>query len=332
MRSSASTVVVEAGRPCRRTIGTVATVTERPVVIPCVELGPAIDALVDLLGFRLDMIMPADDPAIAELSGHGVRTAARCRRLNGRRRRRRPRRDGVPRPAAGAARGVASSPRTSRSPTAGRSPTTCTTTTSATSRSTACAGGCASVYEDQGPPFVACRRATACCSRRASATGCWRARPASRSSRSGLPRRTRRTSTTTCGCRPPTLRPERDVRRAALRPPPRVEADVAAVARRRLRVRRHRHRRGDGRARRRADRARRPAAVHATLVSHDGELLFWYVVDGQATLAARRPRRRASLARAWPSPSRPACLTASSTPSGLELLEVTLPGSLPGSG
>ncbi len=43
------------------------------MVIPCVELAPAIDALVDLLGFRLDMIMPADDPAIAELSGHGLR-------------------------------------------------------------------------------------------------------------------------------------------------------------------------------------------------------------------------------------------------------------------
>ena len=50
--------------------------------------------------------------------------------------------------------GAASSPRTSRSPTVGRSPTTSTTTTSATSRSTASAGGCAVVYEDQGPPFV----------------------------------------------------------------------------------------------------------------------------------------------------------------------------------
>ena len=45
--------------------------------IPCGELGPAIDALVDLLGFRLDMIMPADDPTIAELSGHGVRIRLR---------------------------------------------------------------------------------------------------------------------------------------------------------------------------------------------------------------------------------------------------------------
>ena len=40
--------------------------------IPCGELGPAIDALVDLLGFRLDMIMPADDPTTAGLSGHGI--------------------------------------------------------------------------------------------------------------------------------------------------------------------------------------------------------------------------------------------------------------------
>jgi quercetin dioxygenase-like cupin family protein len=47
--------------------------TERPVVIPCAELDPAIDALVGLLGFRLDMIMPADNPSIAELSGHGLR-------------------------------------------------------------------------------------------------------------------------------------------------------------------------------------------------------------------------------------------------------------------
>ena len=53
-----------------------------------------------------------------------------------------------------AAREAGSSPRTSRSPTADRCRTTSTTTASASRSSTAAGAGCASVYEDQGQPFV----------------------------------------------------------------------------------------------------------------------------------------------------------------------------------
>jgi quercetin dioxygenase-like cupin family protein len=42
------------------------------VVIPCADLGAALTAYADL-GFRLDAIFPADDPAVATLSGHGLR-------------------------------------------------------------------------------------------------------------------------------------------------------------------------------------------------------------------------------------------------------------------
>ena len=41
--------------------------------IPCAELGPALDVLIDQLGFRLETIMPADDPSVAVISGHGLR-------------------------------------------------------------------------------------------------------------------------------------------------------------------------------------------------------------------------------------------------------------------
>ncbi|MDQ3504336.1 MAG: cupin domain-containing protein [Actinomycetota bacterium] len=43
------------------------------VVLPCIDLDPTVDFFVDRLGFRLDVIMPADDPAVALLSGHGLR-------------------------------------------------------------------------------------------------------------------------------------------------------------------------------------------------------------------------------------------------------------------
>lgn len=42
------------------------------IVIPCDDLALAITLLTDHLGFRLDMIMPADAPRIATVSGHGV--------------------------------------------------------------------------------------------------------------------------------------------------------------------------------------------------------------------------------------------------------------------
>lgn len=43
------------------------------VVLPCLDLEPSVDFFLDRLGFRLDMVTPADDPAVAVLSGHGVR-------------------------------------------------------------------------------------------------------------------------------------------------------------------------------------------------------------------------------------------------------------------
>ena len=42
------------------------------VVVPCEDLETAITFLTERLGFRLDMIMPADAPRIALVSGHGV--------------------------------------------------------------------------------------------------------------------------------------------------------------------------------------------------------------------------------------------------------------------
>jgi quercetin dioxygenase-like cupin family protein len=42
------------------------------VVLPCTDLSAAIACYMEL-GFRLDTIFPADDPAVATLSGHGLR-------------------------------------------------------------------------------------------------------------------------------------------------------------------------------------------------------------------------------------------------------------------
>jgi len=43
------------------------------VVLPCIDLDPTVEFFVDRLGFRLDVIMAAADPAVALLSGHGMR-------------------------------------------------------------------------------------------------------------------------------------------------------------------------------------------------------------------------------------------------------------------
>jgi len=42
------------------------------VVLPCAELGPTLGFFTDELGFRVDAIHPAEDPSVAVLSGHGV--------------------------------------------------------------------------------------------------------------------------------------------------------------------------------------------------------------------------------------------------------------------
>jgi len=47
------------------------------VVLPCAELKPTLDFFVDRLGFRLERIAPADDPRVAQLSGHGLRILLR---------------------------------------------------------------------------------------------------------------------------------------------------------------------------------------------------------------------------------------------------------------
>ncbi len=55
--------------PARTTAGIHAV----EVVLPCIELDPTVDFFVDRIGFRLDVIMPADDPSVALLSGHGMK-------------------------------------------------------------------------------------------------------------------------------------------------------------------------------------------------------------------------------------------------------------------
>ncbi|MGI8651814.1 MAG: hypothetical protein ACR2I7_03340 [Geodermatophilaceae bacterium] len=49
------------------------TIRAVEVVLPCTDLDATVDFFLDPLGFRLDVIMPADDPAVALLSGHGMR-------------------------------------------------------------------------------------------------------------------------------------------------------------------------------------------------------------------------------------------------------------------
>lgn len=43
------------------------------VVLPCADLAPALDFFVGRLGFRIETIFPAEDPAVASLSGYGLR-------------------------------------------------------------------------------------------------------------------------------------------------------------------------------------------------------------------------------------------------------------------
>lgn len=43
------------------------------VLLPCADLQPALDFFVGELGFRIDVIFPADHPQVASISGHGVR-------------------------------------------------------------------------------------------------------------------------------------------------------------------------------------------------------------------------------------------------------------------
>ncbi|MBA3279852.1 MAG: cupin [Geodermatophilaceae bacterium] len=49
------------------------TIRAVEVMLPCTDLDATVDFFLDPLGFRLDVIMPADDPAVALLSGHGMR-------------------------------------------------------------------------------------------------------------------------------------------------------------------------------------------------------------------------------------------------------------------
>ncbi|CAN5337729.1 hypothetical protein BH24ACT9_BH24ACT9_17950 [soil metagenome] len=49
------------------------TIRAVEVVLPCIDLDPTVDFFVERLGLRLDVIMPADDPAVALISGHGIR-------------------------------------------------------------------------------------------------------------------------------------------------------------------------------------------------------------------------------------------------------------------
>src|SRR3954471_7254679 len=42
------------------------------VLVPCSDLQPTLDFFVERLGFRVDMIFPADSPSSAVISGHGV--------------------------------------------------------------------------------------------------------------------------------------------------------------------------------------------------------------------------------------------------------------------
>ena len=43
------------------------------MVVGCDDLGETLAFFVDQIGFRVDVISPADDPRVAVISGHGVR-------------------------------------------------------------------------------------------------------------------------------------------------------------------------------------------------------------------------------------------------------------------
>ena len=42
------------------------------MVVPCRELSETLPFFLNRLGFRLDQIFPADNPAVAVVSGHGL--------------------------------------------------------------------------------------------------------------------------------------------------------------------------------------------------------------------------------------------------------------------
>jgi len=42
------------------------------VVVPCVDFDATLEFFVERLGFRLELILPADAPRTARLSGHGL--------------------------------------------------------------------------------------------------------------------------------------------------------------------------------------------------------------------------------------------------------------------
>lgn len=46
--------------------------------LACTDLDAAVEAYTDELGFRLDMILPADAPRMAQLSGHGIALRLEC--------------------------------------------------------------------------------------------------------------------------------------------------------------------------------------------------------------------------------------------------------------
>jgi len=43
------------------------------IQLPCADLAPTLDFFVDRLGFRIEVIFPAEEPHTASLSGHGLR-------------------------------------------------------------------------------------------------------------------------------------------------------------------------------------------------------------------------------------------------------------------
>ncbi|MFP6727019.1 MAG: cupin domain-containing protein [Alphaproteobacteria bacterium] len=48
------------------------SITAAEVVLPCTELEATLEFYIEELGFRIEAIFPADDPAVARLSGHGL--------------------------------------------------------------------------------------------------------------------------------------------------------------------------------------------------------------------------------------------------------------------
>src|SRR3954471_23986956 len=49
-----------------------AHINSAQVIVPCSDLQDSLDFFVERLGFRVDMIFPADSPSSAVISGHGV--------------------------------------------------------------------------------------------------------------------------------------------------------------------------------------------------------------------------------------------------------------------